>query len=204
MLASPLTLFRRLPPAVRLLITGALVNRLGGFIVPYLAIVLRREFRLTASEVGLLLTCYGAGSLVSVLIGGVVADRLGRRLAMMASLFGGGGLACLMGLSPSIRVFIPLLVIFGFVADLYRPAASSVIGDLLPPAQRAVGFAALRPAQPFRSIQPGCPQAFDDTQVGRAHDDNIAAVQATDANEVAAIRVRYEFPKHEFRQLHWN
>src|SRR5437867_544614 len=146
MLASPLTLFRRLPPAVRLLITGALVNRLGGFIVPYLAIVLRREFRLTASEVGLLLTCYGAGSLVSVLIGGVVADRLGRRLAMMASLFGGGGLACLMGLSPSIRVFIPLLVIFGFVADLYRPAASSVIGDLLPPAQRAVGFAALRPA----------------------------------------------------------
>jgi predicted MFS family arabinose efflux permease len=146
MLASPLTLFRRLPPAVRLLITGALVNRLGGFIVPYLAIVLRREFRLTASEVGLLLTCYGAGSLVSVLIGGVVADRLGRRLAMMASLFGGGALACLMGLSPSIRVFIPLLVIFGFVADLYRPAASSVIGDLLPPAQRAVGFAALRTA----------------------------------------------------------
>ena len=146
MLASPLTLFRRLPPAVRLLITGALVNRLGGFIVPYLAIVLRREFRLTASEVGLLLTCYGAGSLVSVLVGGVVADRLGRRLAMIASLFGGGGLACLMGLSPSIRVFIPLLVIFGFVADLYRPAASSVIGDLLPPAQRAVGFAALRTA----------------------------------------------------------
>jgi len=146
MLASPLTLFRRLPPAVRLLITGALVNRLGGFIVPYLAIVLRREFRLSPSEVGLLLTCYGAGSLVSVLIGGVVADRLGRRLAMTASLFGGGGLACLMGLSPSIRVFIPLLVIFGFVADLYRPAASSVIGDLLPPAQRAVGFAALRTA----------------------------------------------------------
>ena len=77
MLASPLTLLRRLPPAVRLLITGALVNRLGGFIVPYLAIVLRREFRLSPSEVGLLLTCYGAGSLVSVLIGGVVADRLG-------------------------------------------------------------------------------------------------------------------------------
>ena len=146
MLVSPLTLLRRLPPAVRLLIAGALVNRIGGFIVPFLAIVLRREFRLSPSEVGLLLTCYGAGSLVSVLVGGVVADRLGRRLAMMASLFGGGGLACLMGLAPSIRIFIPLLVLFGFVADLYRPAASSVIGDLLAPAQRAVGFAALRTA----------------------------------------------------------
>lgn len=146
MLVSPLTLLRRLPPAVRLLIAGALVNRIGGFIVPFLAIVLRREFRLSPSEVGLLLTCYGGGSLVSVLVGGVVADRLGRRLAMMVSLFGGGGLACLMGLAPSIRIFVPLLVLFGFVADLYRPAASSVIGDLLPPAQRAVGFAALRTA----------------------------------------------------------
>jgi len=146
MLASPVTLLRRLPSPVRLLIAGALVNRIGGFIVPYLAIVLRREFRLSASEVGLLLTCYGAGSLVSVLTGGVVADRIGRRLAMMASLFGGGALACLMGVAPSIRVFVPLLVVFGFVADLYRPAASSVIGDLLPPAQRALGFAALRTA----------------------------------------------------------
>jgi MFS family permease len=145
-LVGPTTLLRRLPPAVRLLIAGALVNRIGGFIVPYLAIVLRREFQLSASEVGLLLTGYGAGSLVSVLVGGVVADRLGRRLAMMVSLFAGGGLACLMGGAPSIRVFVPLLVAFGFVADLYRPAASSVIGDLLAPAQRAVGFAALRTA----------------------------------------------------------
>jgi MFS family permease len=146
MLASPLTLLGRLPPTVRVLIAGALVNRLGGFIGPYLAIVLRREFHLSPSQLGLLLTCYGAGSLVSVLVGGVVADRLGRRLALMVSLFGGGALACAMGFAPSIGVFVPLLVCFGFVADLYRPAASSVIGDLLPPGQRAVGFAGLRTA----------------------------------------------------------
>jgi len=146
MLASPLTLLRGLPPTVRVLIAGALVNRLGGFIGPYLAIVLRREFHLSPSQLGLLLTCYGAGSLVSVLVGGVVADRLGRRLALMISLFVGGALACAMGFAPSIGVFIPLLVLFGFVSDLYRPAASSVIGDLLPPGQRAVGFAGLRTA----------------------------------------------------------
>jgi MFS family permease len=146
MLASPLALLRRLPPTVRVLIAGALVNRIGGFIGPYLAIVLRREFHLSPFQLGLLLTCYGAGSLVSILVGGVVADRLGRRLALLVSLFGGGALACAMGFAPSIRFFIPLLVLFGFVADLYRPAASSIIGDLLPPAQRAVGFAGLRTA----------------------------------------------------------
>jgi MFS family permease len=146
MLTSPLRLMGRLPPTVRVLIVGALVNRLGGFIGPYLAIVLRREFHLSAWEVGLLLTCYGTGSLVSILLGGVVSDRLGRRVALMVSLFGGGALACAMGFAPSTRVFVPLLLLFGFVADLYRPAGSSIIGDLLPPVERAVGFAALRTA----------------------------------------------------------
>ncbi|PYQ14631.1 MAG: hypothetical protein DMF80_12255 [Acidobacteria bacterium] len=146
MIESPLALMRRLPRAVQLLVAGAFVNRLGGFIVPYLAIVLRREFRLSPADVGLLMTSYGIGSLVSILIGGVVADRLGRRLALMASLFGSGALACTMAFAPSVRVFVPLLVLFGFVADLYRPAASSVIGDLLPPGQRALGFAGLRTA----------------------------------------------------------
>jgi MFS family permease len=146
MLASPVAVVRRLPPPVQLLVAGTFVNRLGGFIVPYLAIVLRREFHLAPSEIGLLMTSYGAGSLVSILLGGVVADRLGRRLALLVSLFGSGFLACAMGFAPSVRALVPLLVAFGFLADLYRPAASSVIGDLLPPAQRAVGFAALRTA----------------------------------------------------------
>lgn len=146
MLASPLSLLRQLPRPVRILIAGTLVNRIGGFIGPFLAIVLRREFHLSPGRLGLLLTCYGAGSLVSILLGGVVSDRLGRRVALMVSLFGGGVLACAMGLAPSTRAFVPLLLLFGFVSDLYRPASSSVIGDQLPPAQRAVGFAGLRTA----------------------------------------------------------
>jgi predicted MFS family arabinose efflux permease len=55
-------------------------------------------------------------------------------------------LAVVMGLLPSPRFFVPLLVAFGFIADLYRPAASAVIGDLLPSSERATGFAGLRMA----------------------------------------------------------
>ena len=51
-----------------------------------------------------------------------------------------------MGLVPSARLFVPLLVAFGFIADLYRPAASAIIGDLLPSSERASGFAGLRMA----------------------------------------------------------
>jgi MFS family permease len=145
-LESPLKLLARLPGPVRLLITGTLINKVGTFIVPYLTIVLFREFHLTETQVAELFSAYGAGSIVSILAGGFLTDRLGRRRTLMVSLFGSGVLAVGLGFAPSTRVFIPLLVLFGFVADLYRPAASAIIGDLLPSTHRVSGFAALRMA----------------------------------------------------------
>jgi MFS family permease len=143
---NPIRILRGLPAPVRLLIAGTFVNKVGSFIIPYLTLVLRREFRLDDAEVGRLLLAYGAGSLVSILAGGYLTDRLGRRLTLLVSLFGSGSIAMALGLVSSMRVFAPLLVLLGFVADLYRPPASAIIGDLLPSRQRATGFAALRTA----------------------------------------------------------
>jgi MFS family permease len=143
---NPLRVVSRFPRPVRLLLVGTLVNKLGTFILPYLALVLLRDFHLRESEAARLLFAFGVGSLVSILVGGQLTDRLGRRRTLLVSLFGSGLLAVAMGLAPSPRVFVPLLVAFGFVTDLYRPAASAIIGDLLPSDQRASGFAGLRTA----------------------------------------------------------
>jgi MFS family permease len=135
---------RRLPRTVRLLVAGTFINRLGSFVLPFLTLVLRREFHLTAGQTGLLVSAYGAGSIVSMLTGGFLTDRLGRRRTLLLSLLGGGTLAVAMGFAPSLRVFVPLLVTFAFIADLYRPASSAIIADLVPSADRAMAFAALR------------------------------------------------------------
>lgn len=146
MSSNPLRIVGRFPRPVRLLIFGTLVNKLGTFILPYLALVLLRDFHLAEGAAAKLLFAYGAGSLVSILVGGVLTDQLGRRRTLLLSLFGSGLLAVAMGAAPSARLFVPLLVAFGFVGDLYRPAASAVIGDLLPSSERASGFAGLRMA----------------------------------------------------------
>ena len=146
MLESPLRIVGRFPRPVRLLLVGTLVNKLGTFIVPYLTLVLLRDFHMREGEAARLLFAYGAGSVVSVLAGGVITDRFGRRRTLLVSLFGSGVLAVAMGLVPSADAFVPLLVAFGFIADLYRPAASAIIGDLLPSSERATGFAGLRMA----------------------------------------------------------
>src|SRR5687768_17650797 len=119
---------------------------MGSFIIPYLTLVLRREFLLDERQIGSLILAYGAGSVASILAGGSFTDHLGRRFTLQLSLLGSGVLALAMGFTTSVRTFVPLLVLFGFVADLYRPAASAIIGDVLPSSQRAAGFAALRTA----------------------------------------------------------
>ena len=146
MARGPIVLLRLLPRTVQLLVAGTFVNRLGSFIVPYLTLVLNREFQLSETQTGLLVGAYGAGTIVAMLAGGHLTDRLGRRRTLMLSLFGSGALAVAMGLAPSVQVFAPLLIAFAFLADLYRPASSAIIADLLPSSDRAVGFAALRMA----------------------------------------------------------
>jgi MFS family permease len=146
MLESPLRIVGRFPRPVRLLIVGTLVNKLGTFIVPYLTLVLLRDFHMREAEAARLLFAFGIGSLVSILAGGFVTDRFGRRRTLLVSLFGSGVLAVAMGLASSTAAFVLLLVAFGFIADLYRPAASAMIGDLLPSSDRASGFAGMRMA----------------------------------------------------------
>ena len=146
MLENPLRIVGRFPRPVRLLIVGTLVNKLGTFIVPYLTLILLRDFHMREAKAAQLLFAFGIGSVVSILAGGFVTDRFGRRRTLLVSLFGSGALAVAMGFVPSTSFFVPLLVAFGFIADLYRPAASAMIGDLLPSSERASGFAGLRMA----------------------------------------------------------
>jgi MFS family permease len=146
MLESPLRIVGRFPRPVRVLLYGTLVNKLGTFIIPYLTLVLLRDFHMREGEAARLLFAYGFGSVVSILAGGVVTDRFGRRRTLLVSLFGSGVLAVAMAFVSSAAAFVPLLILFGFIADLYRPAASAMIGDLLPSADRASGFAGLRMA----------------------------------------------------------
>jgi MFS family permease len=146
MLENPLRIVGRFPRPVRLLIVGTLVNRLGTFIVPYLTLILLRDFHMREGEAARLLFAFGIGSVVSILAGGFVTDRFGRRRTLLVSLFGSGVLAVAMGLVPSTAAFVPLLVAFGFIADLYRPASSAMISDLLPSSDRASGFAGMRMA----------------------------------------------------------
>ncbi len=107
---------RELSPTYWTLWVGTLVNRIGGFVVPFLALYLTRERGLGTAEAGLVVSLYGAGSIASGPVGGVLADRVGRRPTMLLGLGGGSAAMLALGLAHSLPAIAAATLVLGFVA----------------------------------------------------------------------------------------
>src|SRR5215203_2785575 len=77
---------RELPKPVWILFGGTFINRFGTFVMPFLAIYMKRE-GFTPTQAGLAVSCYGAGHILASIIGGHLADRIGRRHTIALSMF---------------------------------------------------------------------------------------------------------------------
>lgn len=127
------------------LLAALFVNRLCGMVGPFLPVWLHVERGLDEAAVGLVLTASGAVGLLAAPLGGWVADRLGRRPAIL------GGFA-LQALSLALLPGAPALALGaalafrGFAHDLSRPAVTAAITDVTGPARRARAFGLFRVA----------------------------------------------------------
>lgn len=131
-----------LPPTYWLLWLGTLINRLGGFVVPFLTLYLTDQRGISISQAALMVSLFGAGSFISALVGGELADRLGRRPVLLMSFLIAPANMVLLGLARPVALIALLTLLQGFFTDLYRPAVSAAIADLVPPEgrPRAYGY----------------------------------------------------------------
>jgi MFS family permease len=120
---------------------GTLVNRAGTFIEPFFVLYLTGPRHVSISTAGVVLTVWGVGSLVSQPVGGVLTDRFGRRSTLGLSLVATA--AALMALSFARQLWLigVLAFVLGTVADMYRPASSAAVADLVPERDRVRAFA---------------------------------------------------------------
>jgi len=131
---------RSLPAAYWVVWLGTLINRAGGFVVPLLTFYLTQQRGLSAGAAGLIVSLYGAGNVVAALVGGVLADRLGRRTTMLCSLTAGGVLMATLGLVRGEVAIAVTTFALGFAGELYRPAVMAFVGDVVPAPQRLRAF----------------------------------------------------------------
>lgn len=132
-----------LPRDFWVLWSGQLANRLGTFVEPFLVLYLTRERGLSVAEAGAVLTVFGAGSLVSQPLGGVLADRVGRRPTLVLGLLSNAAAVVLLGLARPLPLVVGAAVLTGLTVDLYRPAAQALVADLVAAPDRQRAFAVL-------------------------------------------------------------
>jgi MFS family permease len=132
-----------LPRPFWVLFGGTLVNRLGYVVEPFLAIYLVRGRELPMTTVGYLVAAFGLGSSVSQPISGYLADRVGRRATIIGGLVGSAATFLVLGAARDLGTLAVAAVCAGLMIDLYRPAVSALVADLVSPADRPRAFGLL-------------------------------------------------------------
>lgn len=125
--------YLELPRSVYLLCLGTFINRAGTFIIPFLALYLKDNLGQSDFFATLSMGAFGAGAATAMVIGGFLADHIGRRPVMLLALFGGAAVLLLISTVRDPTVFLASVFALSLVADMYRPAVSAMISDLVEP-----------------------------------------------------------------------
>ncbi len=134
---------RSLPPAAWILLGGTFINRFGTFVMPFLVLYLTR-IGYSLAQAGVAVGAYGAGHMTASMLGGHLADRIGRRNTIVISMFASA--ASMLALSQA-RAFVPILILTyltGTAAELYHPASSALLVDLVGREQSVFAFGMYR------------------------------------------------------------
>lgn len=125
------------------LFVGTFINRFGNFLSIFLVLYLTAK-GYSVAVAGAALGVVGAGNLVGNVIGGSVADRLGRRDTIAFSMLGSGLSTILVPLAGNLVSLFILVGVVGVFAQIYQPATGAILLDVVPDDRRTTAFAIYR------------------------------------------------------------
>jgi predicted MFS family arabinose efflux permease len=114
--------FRGLSKEVWWLALITLINRAGTMVIPFLSLYLTKDLGFTLENVGVIMTCFGLGSLAGSWLGGKLTDLYGYYKVMFVSLLLTGILFIWIQVLESFVAICGGIFILMVIADAFRPA----------------------------------------------------------------------------------
>ena len=134
---------RQMPRPVWFLFAGSFVSRFGSFVLPFLVLYLTTR-GYSPAQAGIAISAYGVGSLGAAAVGGHLADRVGRRETIAASMLSSAAVMVALSQAGSLPLILVLTALAGLTSEAYRPASSALLADLVPAGRRVTAFATYR------------------------------------------------------------
>lgn len=135
-----LTTFRGLPPVVWTLFAGTVVNRLGYLVSPFLIFFLAAR-GVTGTETTYVLGALGAGNLIGPPLGGLLADRVGRRATMLIGLSGAAVAQGALFAAPGVATMAAAALLLSTAGASVSPAAYALLADSVDARRRQRAYA---------------------------------------------------------------
>ncbi|MGR6322356.1 MFS transporter [Micromonospora soli] len=129
-----------LPRAFWYLWTGTLINRLGSFVLVFLAIYLTQARGFSASQAGLVIGLWGVGGAFGTTVGGTLTDRWGRRPTLLTAHVGAATMMLALGLARPLWAVALGALLLGTFAEAARPAFGAMMIDVVPEKDRLRAF----------------------------------------------------------------
>jgi Arabinose efflux permease len=136
-----------LPRSVYIIFAARVVNCMGNFVFPFMTLLLTTKVGMSEDQAGLFLLIGSALQVPGSLIGGKLADHMGRKQIMI--LFMGLASLCFVPCaflidSPSTILYIPyFLIMSSFLYSVSNPAGGAMMNDLTTPENRQSAFSLL-------------------------------------------------------------
>ena len=134
---------REMPAPAWYLTLGVFINRFGSFVILFLVLYLT-SMGFTASQAGTAVAAYGVGELLASGLGGDMADRIGRRGTIIASMLVSSASLIVLSQLTAYPAILATTFVVGCSSEMFRPASAALIADLVPEGQRVTAFAVLR------------------------------------------------------------
>ncbi|MEU4472260.1 MFS transporter [Micromonospora sp. NPDC023888] len=129
-----------LPATFWYLWAGLLINRAGAFAMLFLSLYLTDVRGASIGLAGTVVGAYGAGGAAGVLLGGVLADRWGRRATLLAAHLSTVVLMVALAFSKPLLLIAVLSALVGVVHSMPSPAFVAAIVDVVPAERRSRAF----------------------------------------------------------------
>ncbi len=140
LLQSPVRYYRRVPAPIRVLSIGVLINRVGGFVITFLALILAIRHIQTVG-IGIALALSAVFAIIGSWLGGALISRLGSRQVIFLSMAGSAVFTAALVLPGPYALTVAIVCLISLFNRAYVPGATTIIGRLSRPDQRVEMYA---------------------------------------------------------------